>query len=110
MRGPRPVRGAGRRLLLRPGPQWAEPCRRNRPHSIVECTALVPFGFQGDRVGMRYCNLMSVVKGAMNSEAEELEHVRKGAAVQRVEVRELDVTAATLTSVLDKYGFGAIDF
>jgi hypothetical protein len=30
--------------------------------------------------------------------------------MQHVQVRELDVVAATLTSVLDKYGFGAIDF
>jgi len=99
-----------RGLLVEPVPELADACRRNRPHSIVECAALVPFGFQGDRVGMRYCNLMSVVKGAMKSEAEELEHVRKGAAIQQVAVRELDVAAATLTSVLDKHGFGAIDF
>jgi FkbM family methyltransferase len=97
-------------LLIEPVPELAELCRYNRPNSIVESVALVPFGFPLSHVTMRYCNLMSVVKGSMKSETEELEHVRKGAEMQGIEIREIDVDARTLTWVLDKHDIRAVDF
>ena len=99
-----------RGLLVEPIPELAEACRRNRSNSIVECAALVPFDFQTTTLTMRYCNLMSVVKGAMKTTEEELEHVRIGEELQGIRTREVDVAAATLSSLLDKHRFGSVDF
>ena len=96
-------------LLVEPVPELAAACRANRPSCIVESVALVPFGFAAPQIEMRFCNLMSLVKGAMKSEAEELAHVRTGCAVQRVETRELIVPAATLSSLLDKHRIQRVD-
>ncbi len=97
-------------LLIEPIPELAAVCRRNRPACMVENCALVPFGYPSDSVEMRYCNLMSLVKGAMKSEAADLAHIQKGAEVQRVEPRELRVPARTLTAILDRHQPSRIDF
>ena len=97
-------------LLIEPIPELAAQCRRNRPACIVENYALVPFDHRGDSVEMRYCNLMSLVKGAMKSEEADLAHIQKGAEVQRVEPRELRVPAQTLTAILDRHQPSRIDF
>ncbi len=102
-------RRAWRGLLVEPVPELAERCRKNRPNSIVESAALVSFDFKEPTIEMRYCNLMSLVKGAMKSEAEELEHIRAGSAVQEIETRELTVNTATLSSLLDKHHIGHVD-
>jgi FkbM family methyltransferase len=99
-----------RGLLVEPIPELAQACRRNRPHAIVECAALVPFSHVGSQVAMRSCGLMSTVKGAMASDAEELAHVREGARIQRLKVCELEVPAATLTSLLEKHAIRDVDF
>jgi FkbM family methyltransferase len=70
----------------------------------------VPFDYQRDTVEMRYCNLMSLVKGAMKNEAADLEHVRRGCEVQKITSYELTVPARTLTAVLDRHRPRAIDF
>src|SRR5688500_12891393 len=57
-----------RGLLVEPIPEKARQCRKNRPNSIVEQCALVPFDFPHDTIELRSCNLMSVVKGAMKTE------------------------------------------
>ncbi len=98
-----------RGLLVEPFPELAARCRANRPHSIVEHAALVPFDHPSDTVVMRYCDLMSVVKGGMRSEAEELEHVRRGSEIQRVETREVVCPARTLSSILDQHGIERVD-
>lgn len=90
-----------RGLLIEPIPDLAEQCRRNRPRCRVENCALVPPGFTDTHITMRYCNLMSLVKGAMKSEEEDLAHVRKGCEIQNVEAYELRVPARTLTAVLE---------
>lgn len=98
-------------ILIEPIPELAERCRKNRPKSIVENCALVPFGFEEDYIEMRYCGLMSLVKGAMKSEQEELNHVRRGTAVQKkVETYNIKVPARNLTSILDKHRVNKIDF
>jgi FkbM family methyltransferase len=98
-----------RGLLVEPIPALAQACRRNRPKAIVENAALVPFSFDGSTVEMRYCNLMSVVKGGMRSAAEEHDHIAAGCAVQQVASYELVVPACTLQSILDRHGIAAAD-
>ena len=69
-----------RGLLIEPIPDLAAQCRENRPACIVENCALVAGDSAQREVAMRYCNMMSIVKGAMHSEAGDLEHIRKGCA------------------------------
>lgn len=96
-------------ILIEPIPELAAKCRTNRPNCIVENCALVPFDFTGTDVGMRYCNLMSLVKGAMKSEEDDLTHIRQGCEVQNIESYELRVPARTLTSILDQHLIQRID-
>jgi len=98
-----------RGLLVEAIPTLAEACRRNRRKAIVENAALVPFEFGGDTVEMRYCNLMSVVKGGMRSAAEERDHIAAGSKVQQVASYELVVPACTLQSILDRHGIASAD-
>lgn len=98
-----------RGLLIEPIPELAERCRRNRPKSTVENAALTLADFDGQQVAMRYCNLMSQVKGAMKSDAEELEHIQRGCQVQDIESRELRVPGKTLSRILDRLGVNHID-
>ena len=69
----------------------------------------MPFGYPSDTVVMRYCDLMSVVKGGMKSEAEELEHIRRGSEIQKVEPREVVCPARTLSSILDQHRIERLD-
>ena len=64
-------------LLIEPIPELAAQCRKNRPGCLVENCALVPFGFSEPQMAMSYCNLMSLVKGAMKSDG--LNHVSRNA-------------------------------
>lgn len=98
-----------RGLLVEPIPTLAEACRRNRPKALVENAALVPFGFAGDSIEMRYCNLMSVVKGGMRSAAEERDHIAAGCAVQQVATYEVVVPACPLQSILDRHAIATAD-
>ncbi|HWD20734.1 MAG TPA: FkbM family methyltransferase [Verrucomicrobiae bacterium] len=98
-----------RGLLIEPIPALAEQCRRNRPRCRVENCALVPFDYPHPTIEMRYCNLMSLVKGAMKSEAADLDHIQRGCKVQQVETYDLVVPAATLTSVLQRHKVPPID-
>ena len=98
-----------RGLLIEPIPELAVRCKLNRPLCAVENCALVPFDFTGSEIAMRYCNLMSLVKGAMKSEADDLAHVRIGSEVQRLQTYELRVPARTLTSILEQHAVKTID-
>jgi hypothetical protein len=62
-----------RGLLIEPIPELAMKCRKNRRHCLVENAALVPFDYPKQEIELRYCGLMSQVKGAMKSNTEELE-------------------------------------
>ncbi len=99
-----------RGILVEPIPEKSELCRKNRCHSIVENYALVPFDFKGDVVDMHYCNLMSLVKGAMKSDQADLDHINLGCEVQKIKTREITVPATTLTSLLDRHNIEKIDF
>lgn len=98
-----------RGLLIEPVPELAAQCRKNRPRCIVENTALVPFDYPGDRIEMRYCDLMSQVKGAMKSTREELEHIERGCRVQNIQNREIQASARPLSAILDQHNITNID-
>lgn len=99
-----------RGLLIEPIPELAARCRQNRPDSIVENCALVSDASARPEVSMRYCNMMSIVKGAMRSDEADQEHIQKGCEVQKVETYELTVPARTLSGVLDQHGVLRVDF
>jgi len=99
-----------RGLLIEPIPELADRCRRNRPRCEVENAALVPIGFPDREVEMRYCNLMSVVRGGMASADEEDRHIAAGEACQAIASYSLRVPAKTLSAVLDEHGIGEVDF
>lgn len=59
---------------------------------------------------MHYCNLMSFVDGAMNSEEEKRFHLQRGCQVQNISNSyEISVPTMTLTGIFDKYGVKNID-
>jgi FkbM family methyltransferase len=97
-------------LLIEPIPELAARCRRNRPRCIVENCGLVSFDYPQASVSMRYCNLMSLVKGAMKSEEAEQQHIQTGCAVQKISSYEFTAPAKTLTAVLDQHRVQGIDF
>src|SRR5262249_25629410 len=97
-------------LLIEPIPELAAKCRANRPRSLVENAALVPAGYPSETIVLRACDLMSVVKGGMKSETEELEHVRRGGEIQGIEAREIECPARTLSSILDQHDIRRVDF
>lgn len=98
-----------RGLLIEPIPDLSNKCRVNRPQCIVENCALVPFDFKGSHIEMRYSNLMSLVKGAMKSEQEELAHIERGCELQNVQTYTVEVPVKTLTSVLETHAIEKID-
>lgn len=91
-----------RGVLIEPVPELYERAKRRRRRAKVFNAACVPFDYQGSTVHMTYCNLMSVVQGALHSSAQELEHIRVGSEIQQIRTYELDVPARTLTSILDE--------
>ncbi|GGA22560.1 tetratricopeptide repeat protein [Okeania sp. KiyG1] len=58
-------------ILIEAIQELVEKCRINRSKSVVENYALVPFNYGQDYIKMYYCNLMSFVDGAMESEEEK---------------------------------------
>lgn len=99
-----------RGLLVEPVPELFEKCRKNRPKCAVENSALVSRNYHEPRVAMRYCNLMSTVKGALKTEEAELRHMRDGCAAQNIGTYEFDAPARTLSSILTERGIQKVDF
>jgi FkbM family methyltransferase len=96
-------------LLIEPIPELAEKCRLNRPNCIVENYALVPLNYPNKEIDMRYSNLMSLVKGAMRSEEEEIAHINRGCEIQSIETYDVKVPAINLTAILDRHEIKRID-
>lgn len=96
-------------LLIEPVPELAARCRKNRPRCVVESVALTPCSFAGDRIQMQYCNLMSLVAGAMRTPEEEAEHLRQGCACQRIKSYALTVPTSPLSALLDRHGIRRVD-
>lgn len=99
-----------RGILIEAVPELAIQCKENRPNCTVENCALVSFDYNETFVEMRYCRLMSIVKGALTTPEVEEDHVRRGCEMQGVSSYDLQVPARTLTSILDEYGVTTIDF
>ncbi len=99
-----------RGILIEPIHDLANQCKINRPQAIIENCALVPFSYEKTEIEMRYCGLMSIVKGAMKSEREELNHVKNGCKSQQIGTYELKVSGTPLSSILDKHSVSRIDF
>ncbi len=98
-----------RGLLIEPIPELAQQCRRNRPRCLVENCALVAPDYHGQQVSMHYCNMMSLVKGAMKSPEADRQHVERGCEVQHIQSYELTAPASTLTAVLERHKVRKID-
>lgn len=98
-----------RGILIEGIPDLASKCLTNRPRAWVENCALVPFGFCDPTISMTYCNLMSVVEGAMKTAEEEAEHIATGEKVQQLERYRVDVRTKTLSAVIESYGAPKID-
>lgn len=99
-----------RGLLVEPIPHLAKKCKINRPSAIIENCALVSFNYPKKHIKMRYCDLMSAVKGAMKSEKEEINHINNGSRIQNLKTYEIKVPASTLNSILAKHLVANIDF
>lgn len=97
-------------ILIEPIPELAEKCKINRPGSITESCALVDFDYKNPTIQMQYCDLMSLVKGAMSSEMEERQHIEEGMIEQNIQKYDLEVPVNTLTSILVKHDVQKIDF
>ena len=98
-----------RGILVEGIPDLAEKCLVNRPRAWVENCALVPFDFNESTVSMTYCNLMSVVDGAMKTAEEEAKHIAIGEHVQQLERYQIDVRTKTLSSVIESYDLPRVD-
>ncbi|MCS3672421.1 FkbM family methyltransferase [Salinibacter ruber] len=98
-------------LLIEPIPELAEQCRLNRPNCAVEHAALVADDYPDETVDLRYCDLMSVVKGGLDSETQEIDHVEKGKQFlsEDEEVHHVTAPARTLSSILDEYDIREVD-
>lgn len=97
-------------ILIEPIPELAEKCRKNRPKSIVENYALVPFNYKKKSIKIELLNLMSFVEGALHSKEEEINHIKNACNIQNIQPSSLEVPVITLTEILDKHNVKEIDF
>ena len=98
-----------RGLLIEPVPELVAQCKKNRPDCIVEHAALVPCDYSQKEIEMRYCDLMSQVKGAMKSTEDEVAHIRRGCEVQNIKSRSVVAPARTLGSIIERHNIEHID-
>jgi FkbM family methyltransferase len=98
-------------LLIEAIPALADQCRVNRPKCIVDNCACVSPEYQNDTIEMRYCNLMSVVKGGLASQEAEDRHIESGRRYLRKGETDyvVSVRAQTLSAVLDRYDVRHVD-
>lgn len=98
-------------LLIEAIPDLAEACRKNRSQCIVENCALVADDYLAETVEMQYCNLMSLVKGAMGGPEKDGAHIQLGRQFLKEgeETYSVRVVARTLSWVLDKHCIKNID-
>jgi FkbM family methyltransferase len=96
-------------ILIEPIPELYELCVTERPQAKVFNCALVPEGHLERTVHMTYAGLMSLVAGAQGSSEADRAHVEAGTMLGWDRNYEVDVTARTLTEVLDEAGPTEID-
>lgn len=96
-------------ILVEAIPELAKKCQKNRPNCFVENFALVSPNYPSDTITMKYCNLMSVVKGNLDEKAE-IEFIDSGVKCQQnITPYEVNVPVATLNNILSKYKLKKID-
>jgi FkbM family methyltransferase len=98
-------------LLIEAIPALAEKCWQNRPRCIVVNCAMVASDYLEKTIEMRYCNLMSVVKGGLNSADDEQKHIQNGKQflAEGEETYVVSVPAKTLSEVLNEHRIGHVD-
>ena len=96
-------------LLIEPVPELAAQCRRTRPRCSVENSALVAPDYAKATIEMHSCHLMSLVKGAMPTQEEELRHLELSRQIQRIDSSEIEVPAKTLSAILESHAVQKID-
>jgi FkbM family methyltransferase len=100
-----------RGLLIEAIPALAKKCLQNRPRCIVENCALVASDYPEKTIEMRYCNLMSIVKGGLNSADDEQKHIlnAKKTLTEDEETYVVGVPAKTLSEVLNEHRVVHVD-
>lgn len=96
-------------ILVEPIPELYEACKNFRSKCRVYHAALVAEDYSSDSIQMQYCNLMSLVSGAMKTEDADAQHVSLGAQVQGVVPYMVTVPARTLSDILDDAGVEHVD-
>lgn len=98
-------------LLIEPIPELAERCVKNRsPDARVALCALGGPAEAGSIVPLTYCNLMSIVRGAIGSPAEDEDYVRLGKQAQNVATAyEVHAAVVTLSALIDRYRLDRVD-
>lgn len=92
-----------RGVLIEPIPELAARCQQNRPRAKVVSCALGSFAQDGSTVRMSYCNLMSLVRGAMGSAERDDAHLAAGRQVQGIGASyEIEVPCRALSNVLSE--------
>lgn len=98
-------------ILVEAIPELYKECLNERPKSQVINCALVSDEYSEPTVTMKYAGLMSLVSGAFNDQEKEQNHIDKGVKIQGlIPTYEIQVSARTLTSILDEYKVKEIDF
>lgn len=103
-------------ILVEPIPEMAERCVRNRPKAHVVHAALGSPDQSGTLVPMTWCNMMSIVAGAMGSEKSDAEYIGLGLP----HLKAFDTNAhnpyvvhvpiTTLSEIISRFDIGPIDF
>ena len=101
-----------RGLLIEAIPSLFTKCQQNRPKCNVINCALVGSDYPDKTVEMRYCNLMSLVKGGLKNEEDEQRHIQRGKQflVKGEETYIVKVPAKTLSDLLCEQHIDHVDF
>ncbi|MBE9216101.1 FkbM family methyltransferase [Plectonema cf. radiosum LEGE 06105] len=97
-------------ILIEPIPHLYQECKKERPKSKVFNCALVSSDYLDPEVEMMYGHLMSMVRGAFNSEKIEAERAALAGRKLGFTPYSIKVPARTLTSILDEVNVSEIDF
>jgi len=92
-------------ILIEASPVLSEQCRNNRPKSRVFNCACVSRDYPDKTIKLVFANLMSLVKGMREDEAEHLESAKQFCGSQY----EFDAKARTLQSILDECNISRVD-
>ncbi|TAN38414.1 MAG: FkbM family methyltransferase [Verrucomicrobia bacterium] len=98
-------------LLIEAVPSLSEDCQKNRPRCLVEHCALVAAEYPQHTIEIQYCNLMSIVPGALGDAEEERKHIQDGLQFLKSheKVYTTRVPAQTLSAIIDKHQIEHID-